>query len=363
MLGINTWKGKVFVLVVVICTTTVIPARSSADSPTVVINEVMWAKAEYIELYNTTNSDILLNGWKFTRQKTATDTEDIEVTFTASDTIPANGFFLIETSEGATTVPSNKIKSILGLVDAGALLRLRDNSDVVIDTANQYGAWFGGENSAIGASMERNNSIGVGGQSASWHTSVGDIGGRTGTPGAANSILVTPSIPPSPTPTNTIIPSISPTPSSIPAYSSAVYINEFIPNPTGDDSKLEFIELVNTSSNVVDLSGWVLDDIADSGSSPFIIPDGTEISANGYIVFYSDQIKLSLNNDSDHVRLLRPDGSIQDDRGYESSKEGYSYNRVDGGNLSRVLIVLLAKKILLNFQLLHPAQLQKLALL
>lgn len=140
-----------------------------------------------------------------------------------------------------------------------------------------------------------------------------------------------------PTPTPIIstspIPSSSPTVASV--YSESIHINEYIPNPTGDDAKLEFIELYNNSSETVDVSGWKLDDIADGGSSLFIIPEGITVSADGYVVFYSDQTKISLNNDGEHVRLIRPDNVVADDIEYTSSKEGYSYNHVASGDFQQ----------------------------
>ncbi|MEO6077733.1 MAG: lamin tail domain-containing protein, partial [Candidatus Andersenbacteria bacterium] len=155
------------------------------------------------------------------------------------------------------------------------------------------------------------------------------------TPNSANILDPTPAPSPTLTPTITPTSSIPPSPTAPPVYSSNIYINEFIPNPIGDDSKLEFIELYNSSSETVDISGWSVDDIADGGSAPFIIPAGAEIPGHEYVVFYSDQTKLSLNNDSDHVRLLKPDGSVQGDWSYETSKEGYSYNRVDDGDFQQ----------------------------
>ncbi|HSX24757.1 MAG TPA: lamin tail domain-containing protein [Candidatus Andersenbacteria bacterium] len=321
-----TWKSKLLLVGVIISITGLFHIAHGYDIPIVIISEIMWAKAEYIELQNTTDADISLDGWSITRQKTAGDSEDTEVTFNASDSIPAHGFFLIESSEDATSVPSNKIKSVLGLVDTGALVRIKDKTGTAIDSANQYGSWFKGENNTVGYSMERVNPVSSCEEASSWQTSTGNVGGRVGTPGEENSTVLVPT----PTPTPTPSPDASPTP--LPDYSNAVYINEYMPNPTGDDTKLEFIELYNSSSDAIDISGWKLDDAEGTGSSPFIIPEGTKISGNDFIVFYSSQTKISLNNDSDHVRLLHPDDTVSSDEEYTSSKEGYSYNRTDNGD-------------------------------
>jgi PKD repeat protein len=111
-------------------------------------------------------------------------------------------------------------------------------------------------------------------------------------------------------------------------YSDAVKINEFLPDPEGSDSDLEFIELVNTGSDEVSLGGWKLDD-GDGGSSPFSIPTGTKLAGSGIIHFLSSQTKISLGNSGDTVRLLDPAGAVKHTTRYEESDEGVSFNRVD----------------------------------
>ena len=107
-----------------------------------------------------------------------------------------------------------------------------------------------------------------------------------------------------------------------------VLINEFLPNPnTGN----EWIELYNTSSDILDVSGMWLDDIAGAGSSPKHIPLGTVIAPGGYYVH--DMGGAYLNNGGDDVRLLNTDQStIFDSFSYSSSQKGVSYCRQpDGG--------------------------------
>lgn len=313
------------------------------ETPIVVMNEIMWAKAEYIELYNNTDTDIDLSGWSITRQKTDSDAEDLQVAFGVGDIIVAHGFFLIESSQDATTVPANKIDGTLGLVDPGVLLRLYNQDDSVVDMANQLGAWFAGENNAVGVSMERISSESDGGVAGSWHTSTGNVGGRTGTPGEENSEVVistptpTPTLSPTPSPTPTITPTPSATPTVSPtitpppiSYSFSVHINEFLPNPKGDDTVLEFIELFNSSGDEVDVSKWKID---TGGSASFTIPNNTILNSESYLALYRVTTKLSLNNTGNHrVRLLDPSGVVHENVPYSGSKEGYSYNRMSDGS-------------------------------
>lgn len=316
MLGTRTWKSSVLFLFAYACVAGFSSIAQGYDTPTVIINEVMWAKAEYIELYNTTDEDIDMDSWKIIREDSLVDIDDTKtghkLVYHSSDIIPAHGFLVKELAGTG-----------LNLVDGGTFLQLINKDGVVIDIANQHGAWFQGKNIGTGVSMERISLIASGDVATSWQTSTGNIGERLGTPGAENSIIAT--IAPTPTP------EVTPTTSPI-SYSTAVYINEFMPNPTGDDTKLEFIELYNDSDVDSDLSGWQLDDMADGGSSAFIIPQSTSISAHDYILFYSVQTKISMNNDSDHVILMHPDGVISNDIEYDRSKEGYSYNYANMSN-------------------------------
>ncbi len=314
---------------------------AAQEVPRVALNEVMWAKAEYIELVNYGDEDINLSGWRIVRQKPGDSEEDI-VLFGTSDEVSAKQYFLIESAEDATSVSANKIKGSLGLIDGGVLLRLYNSEGVAVDTINQLGSWFAGKNDAVGASMERNNPSDDGTSSSSWHTSIGNSRGRIGTPAEENS----PNSTPSPTPSNTPASSPSATPSTVPSsvpsvppiYSDRVYINEFIPNPAGDDAAGEFIELYNASSAPIDISGWILDDVENGGSAPFTIPEGASIPANGYAVFSRTQTKISMNNDSDHVRLVRPDGVIQNDIAYQDLGDGISYSRGTSGDFQKTSI-------------------------
>ena len=91
-------------------------------------------------------------------------------------------------------------------------------------------------------------------------------------------------------------------------YSKNIFVNELLPHPsTGTEN--EFIELFNNSSEDVDLSGWILDDI-EGGSSPYIIPAETIIKANSYFVFYKKETKLILNDGGDQARLFWPDNTL-----------------------------------------------------
>lgn len=111
-----------------------------------------------------------------------------------------------------------------------------------------------------------------------------------------------------------------------------ILINEFLPDPFVLYSE-EWIELYNPLSVVVDISGYVLDDLTSGGTNPYTIPEGTTIPALGYVVFYQSTTNIGLNNDGDTVNYLKPDGAtVLDSYSYGSSTNDISYGRETDGS-------------------------------
>lgn len=100
-------------------------------------------------------------------------------------------------------------------------------------------------------------------------------------------------------------------------------ISEFLPNPKGSDDS-EWIELYNASSKNIDLSFWQLDD-QEGGSKPYQF-SSTTIAANSFLVVSRSESKITLNNSSDQVRLIRPDGKVWQTVNYEKVPEDKSYS-------------------------------------
>ena len=306
MLGELTWRSRLIILFSVACFAgAFLSARAQIPqySSEVHINEFLPDPVgdddtlEFIELHNNSNNLIDLSGWVL---KNASGKV---FAIPSSAHIDPYGYVTFYSSQTGSMLANTGDRSI-SLIDPGATIH---------ETASYNGSTSGYSYNRLGDGTYSKSS--------------------TPTPNALNILDPTPT--PSPTPTTIPSPSTSPSSSLVAEYSEHAHINEFIPNPTGDDATLEFIELYNDSTDVVDISGWKLDDIADGGSPPFVIPDDTTIPARGYIVFYSSQTKLSLNNDSEHVRLMSPNDIVRDDIAYVSSKEGYSYNHVDDGDFQQ----------------------------
>lgn len=102
-----------------------------------------------------------------------------------------------------------------------------------------------------------------------------------------------------------------------------LFISEIMPNPKGSDDN-EWLELYNNSDQAIDLFAWSLDDI-DGGSKPFMFASSTIISPGEFKVFTRQETGLTLNNNTDSVRILTPAKDLWQEVKYENIPEGQSY--------------------------------------
>lgn len=110
-------------------------------------------------------------------------------------------------------------------------------------------------------------------------------------------------------------------------YASMIFINEWLPNPTGADAKGEFIELFNNGDASVDLSGWTL---RTENKKKFKLSGS--VRANGYLVLPRSETKLSLKNTDGTILLYNAVGAIVDRSAFVGSAlEGESFDRVSYG--------------------------------
>jgi len=125
----------------------------------VVINEVAWMGTvadyndEWIELYNTTGSEIDLHDWVLSDHN--------GILATLAGTIPAGGYYLLARDAATFTGTQPHIdQSFSGsLRNDGEVITLTDNGGIVIDTANiergYDNGWAAGDNSSPKYTMER----------------------------------------------------------------------------------------------------------------------------------------------------------------------------------------------------------------
>jgi hypothetical protein len=119
---------------------------------------------------------------------------------------------------------------------------------------------------------------------------------------------------------------------------SAVRLNEILPQPaTIDwdqngvaDERDEWVELYNSGTSTVDLSGWSLDDGIDGGTT-YTILDGTVIGPGGFAVFFRKETGLVMDDSGGEVRLLGPEGTVVDTVTYGALAPDVSYSRDAAG--------------------------------
>lgn len=114
---------------------------------------------------------------------------------------------------------------------------------------------------------------------------------------------------------------------------AAVVINEFLPNPEGNDTNSEWVEFYNPDSSTVDLSDYFFDDDNDFQSDSKSKPKQSLIGMLGPLTTCYWEISNYLNNGGDWPTLFTADGAVVDDYEYKDTSEEKSYARVpDGGD-------------------------------
>lgn len=118
---------------------------------------------------------------------------------------------------------------------------------------------------------------------------------------------------------------------------SQIIINEFFPDPAGDDNAPmpdgEFIEIYNNGDNATDLVGSYFKDSAAhklyiTGTTTI---GGTIIQSKGYLAVYTNGFSGLLNNDGfEEISLYDPYGNLIDKVSYAGSQESLSWSLVSG---------------------------------
>ena len=256
---------------------------------------------EYIELYNANGFAVDLSGWRLDDMDDGLRTSpegSPPYTLPPGTAIPARSFLLIFRSQ-----------SNIALNNDGDWVRLLQPDGALVEET-EY---------ASSRNDEAHSKTADGG--SEWTTAYPP------SPGASNQPAT-----PTPTPTPTLPPVV---------YPEGVSLNEFMPNPESDwngdgilgDTNDEYIELYNANDFAVDLSGWQVDD-EPGGPAPYTLPAGTLLEAQGFLVLWSRDTGLALNNSGgDAVRLLRPDGAEVESYPYSAAPADVAASKsVDGGD-------------------------------
>lgn len=116
-------------------------------------------------------------------------------------------------------------------------------------------------------------------------------------------------------------------------------INEFLPNPSGDEKTDEWIELYNNSDQPIDITGFQLRDSVEShlfSVTADHLPNSSIIDPQSYLlIFPQDTNKFSLNNSSQEEIYLYNNSTtsaqLLDHISYNGSSEDKTWGRIPDG--------------------------------
>lgn len=348
MLDLNNYNSLKICFLIAFIAVFFIPKIAAAQ---IVINEVFSDPAgsndtgkEWIKLYNIGGQASELGGWQINGSGKY---------FTLpSLSLSPNSFLLIrwradgqntasEIFTGSATIDTN-IGNTSGFI---ALFKSSDhNKDTIVDyleygkagqtleaTAASAGLWqrgqflpSPGENQALRLKKDGQDSNSISDWEIYTLPAANTETGNINTNNAPNQ-----NQPPGQATTQTQTENTQPSQPVFSNFSDDIFLNEFMPWPdpsTGGEK--EWIELINTSDQTIDLSGWQIDDAAQQSAGQEI-PRGTLIGPLQLLVIQLN--KNILNNEGDQLRLLWPDGQAVHAVKFGAAKQNISSSRFENG--------------------------------
>jgi len=106
-------------------------------------------------------------------------------------------------------------------------------------------------------------------------------------------------------------------------------INEIFPDPSGSDLDGEFIELWNSGGVRMNAINWILRDASASGK--YRIKDDLWLEPDALFMVKREISGLTLNNDTDKVRLFNSLDELSEEVEYSGAMEGASYAKGENG--------------------------------
>lgn len=299
---------------------------------------------QFVELYNPSDEEVPLGGWSV---YVSWNGLPLQYTLPMTHVIPAGGFVTLWQRETNLELPSSFSIQLLDATGEGVDVQLYlpapcgTSRGLVPDGV---GVWSGGVAPSPGgpnvlATMTPSPTASITPEdTATPSTTPSRTPTATSTRKPTRTPTATSTPKPTRTPTATSTP--SPTPSRTPMPTAlipkSVCLSEFLPAPGSDvdwdgdghaDHLDEWIELYNNLDRDLDLTGWMLDDAAGSGSYPYILPEGTVLRAGEYRPFYRRTTKVTLNNAGDAVHLLAPNGVVVEAARYTTAAYDVAYSR------------------------------------
>ena len=343
-----------------------ISAETVADAP-IVINEIDSNKDDWVELFNRTDKEISLTGWKIQDVKNDSDTHKLD------GTIKPYGYFVLDSD---VNLDKDGEEVLLidpkgNVVDFFKWTKTKEGPDFYrcpdgIGELEKAGDGYNTQGKSNGkcgksffeAKAKSGPEVALNGQpDAKDYVDARDGLGKisqdtkyefvkpvdTATPGEKKAtvevtypgnhkktvditITVTAEADKAPEPTTT---------ASKPSFPHGVRINEV--NSQG--APADWVELYNETDQPVDISGWTVVDDKD-GRKPITFPKGTMIQPGDYHVFYTegktpDGSKGFGLGKGDSVRVFDANGDLVDEVTWEAETHADPYGRdeSDGGDL------------------------------
>ena len=229
---------------------------------------------EFIELINTSDAPVDLTGVRFI------DGVTLDFTGTSASPVPAGGRVVVVANRAAFEARYGTEILLAGqftgnLNNGGETVELADRFDQVIVSFayDDSGSWPGRADGK-GSSLEIVDPHGSAADPDNWRSST-EYGGSPGVAGLGPVV--------------------------------DVVINEVLTHT--DPPQVDSIELVNLTTQPIDIGGWYLSDSSDTYEK-FRIPDGTVVPAGGYVVFDENDFNPSGGVDPNDFAL---DGAHGDD--------------------------------------------------
>lgn len=318
----------------------------SQAAGSIIINEIMYDlegadnDMEWIELKNISSEPVDLSGWKFNDGSNHLLNPPPKNGGQGSMIVPPEGFAILADKADLflQTHPNFSgivIDTVMSLNNTAATLKLIDKNGNVVEEVS-YNKNQGGNGN--GFSLERIS------DSVPDFCESNVLGGTPGEQNNFNCQKVNSSISPSqqPTPVNTPLSTpvaqieenekeenLTPPPTSNNIIKVRIIINEFLPNPVGNDEEGEWIELYNDSETDVPLKGWRLE---DASGQKYSFKDEV-IKAKDFLVLPYKTTKITLNNSNETLTLFSPNNEMAFKISYiGKAEEGFSYARIGPNN-------------------------------
>lgn len=112
-------------------------------------------------------------------------------------------------------------------------------------------------------------------------------------------------------------------------YSHQIKISEVYPNPSGEETEEEFIELVNSGAAAVDLAGYQVADLAKTYRLEIEDFNDLKLQPGSFLLLPRVITGIALNNTGETATLRDPNGELIDQISYPVTFEGQSFAVID----------------------------------